>query len=402
MPCCSRGLNRATRPVSAPPFWISARFGIRRGVHITDIEVREIRLPLKEPFRISSGAVTERRILLVRIVDADGCTAWAECVAGEQPNYSADTVDTSWLALSQWFGPRLLGTQVDRATEVDALLAKGVHGHRMARATLEMAMWGLQAKRSGIPLSQLLGGTRADLEVGISIGIQDSPAALVERARAALASGYRRIKMKIEPGSDVEHVAAVRSALGPAAPLMVDANNAYSLDDTATLQRLDDFDLMMIEQPLDHEDIVRHAALQRVLRTPLCLDESITSLDRAHDMITLRAGRIVNIKPGRVGGLSAAIAIHDLCESHAIPVWCGGMLESGIGRAYNVALASLPNFSIAGDISPSARYWERDIVSPEWTMTDGMMSVPSAPGIGVSVDADRIDDLTVRTRMLHR
>jgi o-succinylbenzoate synthase len=370
-------------------------------VRLKTIELREIRLALREPFRISSGEVVERRILLARLTDMDGVTAWGECVAGELPNYSPDTVDTSWFAIENWFGPRLLAADVDRAADVDAVLAAGVHGHRMARATLEMATWVLEAERAGVPLARLLGGTRAAVEVGISIGIQPSIDALVERARAALNAGYRRIKMKIAPGHDIEYVAAVRSALGGDAPLMVDANNAYTLDDAATLRRLDDFGLMMIEQPLDHEDIVRHAALQRVLRTPICLDESITSIDRVHDMITLRSGRIVNIKPGRVGGFTQSIAIHDLCDNHSIPVWCGGMLESGIGRACNVALASLPNFRTPGDMSPSARYWERDIVSPEWTMSDGMMSVPTTAGLGVTVDADRIDDLTVRTTTLH-
>ena len=364
-------------------------------LRLTGIELREIRLPLRDPFRISSGEVTERRILLARVTDVDGFVAWSECVAGEYPNYSPETIDTAWLALREWFAPRLFGRTIPGAAAADAVLASGVRGHRMARATLEMAMWALESERAGVPLAHAIGGTRAHVDVGISIGIQASPSDLVDRARAALEAGYRKIKLKIAPGADIEFVAAVRDVLGAAAPLMVDANNAYTLADTPTLTRLDAFDLIMIEQPLDHEDIVSHAELQRSLRTPLCLDESITSVDRARDMITLGSGRIVNIKPGRVGGFTSAIAIHDLCASHAVPVWCGGMLESGIGRAYNVALASLPNFSIAGDISPSSRYWERDVVMPEWTMARGSMSVPAAPGIGVDVDVDRIDDLTV-------
>lgn len=367
---------------------------------VQEIELREIRLPLREPFRISSGEVAERRILLVRLTDGDGAIAWSECVAGEHPNYSPETVDTAWLALHDWFGPRLLAADVDRAAEVDAVLASGVRGHRMARASLEMGIWALEAERAGVPLAQRIGGTREHVEVGISIGIQSSPEELVERARAALTDGYRKIKLKIAPGSDIEYVAAVRRALGDTAPLMVDANNAYSLDDVGTLMRLDEFALIMIEQPLDHEDIVRHAQLQRALRTPVCLDESITSLDRARDMITLGSGRVVNIKPGRVGGFGQSRAIHDVCALHDIPVWCGGMLESGIGRAYNIALSALPNFRIAGDISPSARYWARDIVTPEWTMEDGVMKVPTAAGIGVAVDMDRVDDLTVRTESL--
>ena len=219
--------------------------------------------------------------------------------------------------------------------------------------------------------------------------------------RAALAEGYRKVKIKIEPGHDVEWLTAVRRALGDDAHLMADANNAYTLDDTDRLVALDELDLMMIEQPLAHDDLVRHAELQRKLRTPICLDETITSLDRAQDMITLRSGRIINIKAGRVGGFAPSLAIHDLCESRGIPVWCGGMLESGIGRAYNVALASLPNFTLPGDVSPSARYWARDIVTPAWTMRDGMVSVPlDAPGIGVAIDTEMIEAITVRREEL--
>ena len=369
-------------------------------LRLAGIELREIRLPLREPFRISSGAVTERRILLARLTDVDGFVAWSECVAGEYPNYSPETIDTAWLALREWFGPRLLRDTIPGAAAADALLSSDVRGHRMARATLEMGLWALESERTGVPLARAIGGTRAHVDVGISIGIQPTPSDLVDRARAALDAGYRKIKLKIAPGADIEFVAAVRDALGGAAPLMVDANNAYTLADKPTLTQLDAFGLIMIEQPLDHEDIVSHAELQRALRTPLCLDESITSVDRARDMITLGSGRIVNIKPGRVGGLTSSIAIHDLCASHGVPVWCGGMLESGIGRAYNVALASLPNFSIAGDISPSNRYWERDIVRPEWTMAGGTMRVPATPGIGVEVDVDRIEDLTVRVEPL--
>ena len=258
-------------------------------------------------------------------------------------------------------------------------------------------MWGLEAERLGIPLARLIGGTREAIDVGISLGIQASPQALVDKARAALAQGYRKIKIKIKPGKDVDYVRAVREAF-PAAPLMADANNAYSLDDCDALIAMDDLGLMMFEQPLAWDDIVRHAELQARLKTPICLDESITSLERAQDMVRLGSGRIINIKPGRVGGFTSSIAIHDYCASNGIPVWCGGMLESGIGRAYNVALASLPNFVKPGDVSPSARYWARDIVTPEWTMTpQGTTVVPlDKAGIGVRVDRDRIDDLTGR------
>jgi O-succinylbenzoate synthase len=237
---------------------------------------------------------------------------------------------------------------------------------------------------------------------GISIGIQSSPAALVERALAAVGSGYRKVKLKIQPGADVEYVRAVRSALGPDISLAVDANSAYTLADAPVLSQLDEFALIMIEQPLGHDDLVRHAELQRRLATPICLDESITSVERAEDMIALGSGRIVNIKPGRVGGYSASLAIHDLCMRAGVPVWCGGMLESGVGRAYKVALASLPNFTLPGDLSPSLRYWERDLVEPEWTMDAvGCVAVPlERAGIGVGVDVERVEGLTVRREVV--
>jgi len=265
-----------------------------------------------------------------------------------------------------------------------------------------MGMWGLAATAAGAPLGRYIGGTRESIATGISLGIERTPAALVAKARAAVAEGYRKVKIKIMPGSDVEFVRAAREELGPSAPLMADANNAYTLDDIDRLAELDDLDLMMIEQPLAWDDIVRHAELQKRLETPVCLDESITSLDRAIDMHTLGSGRIINIKPGRVGGFGPSLAIHDFCEQHGIPVWCGGMFESGIGRAYNVALASLSNFTKPGDVSPSARYWARDIVTPEWTMNaTGMVKVPlERPGLGVDVDLDRVDQLTVRSHQL--
>lgn len=371
-------------------------------MHIETVALREIRLPLREPFRISSGTVHERRILLVELTDGDGTHAWSECVAGEQPNYSHETIDTAWLALREWFAPRLLGGTVHAPADVDAHLARDVRGHRMARAALEMGVWVLQAERTGVALASLLGGTLARVQVGISLGIQSAPESLADRAADALRSGYRRIKLKIQPGADVDYVAAVRERVGADVALTVDANSAYTLDHAEHLARLDAFGLHMIEQPLDADDIVRHARLQRLLRTPLCLDESITSVERARDMMDTGAGRIVNIKPGRVGGFAQSIAIHDACARGGVPVWCGGMLESGIGRACNVALASLHNFTMPGDISPSARYWERDVVTPEWTMSDdGMVRVPlDRPGLGVRVDVDRIDDLTVRRELL--
>ena len=369
---------------------------------LEQITLREIRLPLREPFRISSGATSERRITLLELRDGDGVTAWGECVAPEEPNYREEAIDTAWIAIAQWVAPRVLGRPFAHPRDIHAALEHDFRGNFMAKAAVEMGMWVLDATRQGVPLAQLLGGTRREIATGISLGIQSSPEALVEKARAAIAEGYRKVKIKIAPGQDVAYVRAVREALGPDAPLMADANNAYQLSDADLLAQLDDLDLMMIEQPLAWDDIVQHATLQRRLRTPLCLDESITSVDRARDMVTLDSGRIINIKPGRVGGFTSSLAIHDYCVSAGIPVWCGGMLESGIGRACNVALASLPGFTKPGDLSPSARYWARDIVTPEWTMSaDGMVPVPwDTPGLGVEVDVDRIDDLTVRQVVL--
>jgi o-succinylbenzoate synthase len=372
-------------------------------LELTSITLREIRLPLREPFRISSGTMVDRRIALLELHDASGATTWSECVADDLPNYTAETIDTAWLAITRWIAPRVLGRRFDAPSDVFAVLEEDFRGHLMAKAAVEMGMWGVEAVRAGVPLARLIGGTRAEIPVGISLGIQSSPEALVEKVRAALAEGYRKIKLKIMPGRDVAYVRAVREAF-PDAPLMADANNAYSIEDADALVAMDSLDLMMFEQPLAWEDIVRHGTLQRMLKTPVCLDESITSLDRAQDMITLGAGRLINIKPGRVGGFAESLAIHDYCEANGVPVWCGGMLESGIGRAYNVALASLSNFQKPGDLSPSARYWAQDIVTPEWTMSaDGMVTVPMRePGIGVTVNVDRIDDLTVRKEILAR
>jgi O-succinylbenzoate synthase len=366
-------------------------------MHLERITLREIRLPLKEPFRISSGVVHERRILLLELQDTGGAVAWSECVAGELPNYSSETIDTAWLAIEHWVAPRVLDRDIEHPGGVHVELERDFRGHNMAKAAVEMGLWGLAATVADQPLARFIGGTRAQIATGISLGIQASPAALIDRARQALAEGYRKVKIKIEPGHDVEWLTAARAALGPDAHLMADANNAYTLDDADLLVQLDGLGLMMIEQPLAHDDLVRHADLQRRLRTPICLDESITGLSKAQDMVTLGSGRIVNIKPGRVGGFTPSIAIHDFCQEKGIPVWCGGMLESGVGRAYNVALASLPNFTLPGDVSPSARYWARDVVQPEWSMDHGMVRVPlDRPGIGVDVDTARIAELTVR------
>jgi O-succinylbenzoate synthase len=353
-------------------------------VQIKTIVLREIQLQLKEAFQISSGVTSTRRICLLELSSSDGVTEWSECVAGEEPNYSPETIDTAWLAIRQWVAPRILGRELTGPEEVVPILEKDFRGHNMAKAAVEMGVWAVAARTAGVSLSKLLGGVREKIDVGISIGIQSSPEVLAGKVKESLGRGYRKVKMKIEPGKDLDFVRYVRSVVGADAHLMVDANNAYGEEDFGTLLGLDEFGLMMIEQPLAVDDLVRHARLQK------------------QDMIDLGSGRIVNIKPGRVGGFAPSRSIHDRCSEHGIPVWCGGMLESGVGRAHNVALASLPNFTLPGDISPSRRYWVKDIVSPEWTMDgEGRIRVPAdRPGIGVEVDVPMVESLTVRRDVL--
>jgi o-succinylbenzoate synthase len=385
-------------------------------IQLERITLREIRLPLVEPFQSAGGIVAARRILLLELTDRDGVSVWSECVAEATPSYSPDTVDTCWLAISEWLAPRVLGVSFATARDVDVALQRGIRGHRMARAAIEMGCWALESMRESVPLAVLLGRAsavareqgaepRAHVETGIALGMLDTPQDLARRAKTAVAEGYRRIKVKVGPGRDVAFLHSVRSAVGDTVALIADANSSYSLDDAEhvrALEVMDVFELAMIEQPLASDDLVRHAALQKKLRTPICLDESIVSAASTEDMIAFGSGRIVNLKPGRVAGFSEAIAIHDLCARAGIPVWCGGMLESGIGRAYNVALATLPNFTLPGDLSPSARYWERDVVTPAWTMDSvAQIKIPlDRPGIGVDVDVDFVDKLTVRSTVL--
>ena len=353
-------------------------------------------LRLKEYFEISSGGTRTRRIVLLAL-EADGIEGWSECVAGETPSYSYETNETAWHVLSQWLLPELVGAEVEDGRRLNP--APWLRGHPMARAAVEMAGWDLEAKRRGLSLAELLGGDPAvPVPVGVSIGIQKTNDLLLGKVEQRLGEGYRKIKIKIKPGRDVEALRSVRDRF-PEAPVMADANSAYRLpEDLERLRELDDFGLMMIEQPLGHEDLLDHAELQRHIDTPVCLDESVRSPEDARLALRLASGRIVNIKPGRVGGLASSVAIHDICRTAGWPVWCGGMLESGIGRAHNVALASLPGFSLPGDISESKRYWSEDIVHPEFEMRDGLMSVPDGPGIGVTPCAKRIESLVTRKK----
>ena len=364
------------------------------------IELRLLRLPLVHFFETSFGRVVDKPFVLVRLL-AGGLEAWGECVAEETPYYSAETNETAWHIITGFLGPILLAASPSGPREIFPLF-RAVRGHNMAKAALEMACWDLFARAEGVPLSRLLGGVRTRIESGVSIGIQDSLEQLAGRVRTELDAGYRRVKIKIKPGWDVEAVQLVRERFGDI-PLMVDANAAYTLGDAPRLAALDRFGLMMIEQPLEYEDITDHARLQRQIATPICLDESIHSPRIARDAIDAGACRIINIKPGRLGGFLESIRVHDLCATHGIPVWHGGMLESGIGRAHNIHLSALPNFTLPGDVAASRRYFVPDLIDPPVEVApDGTIPVPTGPGIGVAIDLDRISRATLRTETLVR
>ena len=362
---------------------------------IQSSELREIRLPLIHFFETSFGRTTERRILLARLTGANGVEGWGECTAGEGPFYSDEWTDTAWATMREFLAPMVLGKQIESAANVFSLM-RPVRGHRMAKATLETACWDLEAKNRGVPLWKHLGGTRSEVACGVSIGIQDSPEMLLEKIRKEVDAGYQRIKIKIKPGWDLKIVERVRHEF-PDIRLMGDANSAYKLSDVPLFQQLDQFNLMMLEQPLTHDDIFDHSVLQRQIQTPVCLDESIRSADDARHAISLESCKIINVKLGRVGGYLEARRVHDVCQALNIPVWCGGMLESGVGRAHNIAMSTLAGFTLPGDVSASARYWEEDIIEPPVRVSPrGTITVPDAPGIGFTVNQSRVEALTVR------
>ncbi|MGH9871716.1 MAG: o-succinylbenzoate synthase [Pyrinomonadaceae bacterium] len=362
---------------------------------ISSVELREIRLPLIHFFETSFGRTTERRILLVRVRDKDGAEGWGECTAGEGPFYSDEWVETAWPTIKTFLAPMVIGKEIGSADEAWELM-KSVRGHRMGKAAIENACWDLEAKRLGLPLWKHLGGTRGEIACGVSIGIQDTPQALIEKIETELAAGYQRIKIKIKPGWDLKIIAHVRDKF-PAIRLMADANSAYTLADTALFKELDQYNLMMVEQPLAHDDIFDHAQLQRQIKTPVCLDESIHSSEDAKHAIELGSGRIINLKLGRVGGHAQAKQVERVCRENNIPVWCGGMLESGIGRAHNIAMATLAGFTLPGDVSASARYWKEDIIEPPVTVSAaGTITAPDQPGIGFDVNQSRVNQLSVR------
>ena len=368
-------------------------------LHIESIELREIRLPLVHFFETSFGRTTERRIVLARVIDADGAEGWGECTAGEGPFYSYESTETAWATLSEFLAPMVAGQKIENAAHAFALM-KPVRGHRMAKATIETACWDLEAKRAGVPLWKHLGGVRSEICCGVSIGIQDTPEILLEKIRREVDAGYQRIKIKIKPGWDLKIIARVRKEF-PDIRLMGDANSAYKLADVPLFQQLDHFNLMMLEQPLAHDDIFDHATLQRQIQTPVCLDESIQSAEDAAHAISLGSCKIINVKLGRVGGHSEAKRVEAVTCDNEIPVWCGGMLESGIGRAHNIAMSTLANFTLPGDVSASARYWEEDIIDPPVTVSSrGTITPPDSPGIGFAVNLSRIEALTVRKEII--
>ena len=365
---------------------------------IEAITLRELKIPLVHFFETSFGRTYTRRILLMT-VHSEGLEGWGECVAGEDPYYSEEYIDGAWDVTVRYLAPALLGRTLGAGREVPAMLAR-VREHRMAKGALENAVWDLEAQAKGVPLWMLLGGTQREIACGVSIGIQDSHQQLLQKIESEVAAGYQRIKVKVKPGWDVDVLTKVR-ARWPEILLSCDANSAYSLDDLDHLKSFDSFDLLMLEQPLWSDDFYFHARLQKKLNTAICLDEAIRSARDAEAALELKACRIINIKVGRIGGFSEAVAVHDVAHRFGVPVWCGGMLESGVGRSHNVALSTLPNFTLPGDVSASKRYWKEDIIEPEVTVSPkGTIAIGNGAGRGYALRDALIKELTVRKQQL--
>jgi o-succinylbenzoate synthase len=363
---------------------------------IERVTLRELRMRLKAPFETSFGVTQERRILLVEIV-ADGVTGCGEITTLETPSYNSETTDTAWNIFSDYIAPIVVGRNVSNAEEMPHLL-ESIRGHHMAKAGVENALWDAEAQQKTTPLWKLLGGTRPTITCGVSLGIRENPESLLHKVEEELSCGYQRIKLKIKPGKDLDFIAAVRSRF-PNILLSVDANSAYRLEDAEHLREFDDFNLLMIEQPLEWDDIYSHARLQPRICTAICLDECINNDRHAIGAIESGACKIVNIKLGRVGGHTSARNVHNACRERGVPVWCGGMLESGVGRAHNIAMSTLPGFTLPGDVSASQRYWSQDIIEPEVKVSpDGMITAPHSPGLGYELNHELINRLTVRTR----
>jgi len=352
-------------------------------------------MPLVAPFETSFGRETERECILVTL-HAEGLSGYGECVASREPGYNYETTGTAWHILKDFIAPLVVGQDVQDARDFQRRLER-IRGHHLAKAGVEMALWDLLGKRDGRSLKAMFGGTREQVEVGVSIGIQESASALVRTVESYLQKGYRRVKIKIKPGREVDETVAVRKAY-PDLRLQVDANSAYTLESAKVLKQIDDLNLLLIEQPLFEDDIWDHRRLQAEFKTPICLDESVISPRHARYALEMKACRNINIKPARVGGLSQGVAIHDLCRAQGVPVWCGGMLETGIGRASNLALASLPGFVLPGDISASDRYYHRDITNERFVLNDdSTITVPTGPGLGVTLDEKALKDFTLAT-----
>ncbi|WP_120003121.1 o-succinylbenzoate synthase [Nesterenkonia muleiensis] len=359
---------------------------------LTSLTVRRLTMEMLTPFTTSFGTQTHRDLLIVEVHDDAGTTGYGECVAGAEPTYSEEATSTCQVAIAEYLLPRIRSAVVAHPEDISRLLAP-IKRNTMAKAALEGAVWDLWAKQQGLSLAQAVGGTKERVDVGLSIGIKPSDAELIESVGAAVDAGYKRIKIKIAPGRDLEMMRAVRREF-PDTAIMADANSAYTLDDLELFQALDELDLMMFEQPLAHDDIVDHRHLQAAVRTPICLDESIHSAEDARKALELGSGRIINIKIGRVGGITESQRIEKLCREAGVDAWCGGMLETGIGRAHNVAIASLAGFTLPGDTAPSARYWAEDIIEPEVVMEHGQIQVPTGPGLGYQVKTEMLEMLT--------
>ncbi|WP_369379142.1 o-succinylbenzoate synthase [Lysinibacillus fusiformis] len=370
-------------------------------MEINKISLQRIKLPLKSSFETSFGKVTEKDIIIVKVHSGDK-VGFAESVAMPFPIYNEETTGTVWHMLETYLIPKLLENEIKEPKDFSELFSY-IRRNNMAKAALEMAIWDLYSKQKGQTLSTVLGGNRSEIEVGVSIGIENNIETLLNKVAGFLEDGYKKIKVKIKPGWDIKPLEAIRKKFGEQIPLMADANSCYSLDDLQLLKELDQFHLMMVEQPLAHDDIIDHAKLQDALTTPICLDESIHSVEDARKAIEINACKIINIKVGRVGGLFEAVRMHNLCEENNIPVWCGGMLETGIGRAHNIAIASLSNFSIPGDTSASSRYFDKDTILPEVKLSKaGTIIVPEQLGIGFEVNQEFIDQLTVNQKEFMR
>ncbi|WP_174732672.1 o-succinylbenzoate synthase [Mesobacillus harenae] len=365
-------------------------------MEIKEIKLRHVKMQLLHPFTTSVGTEYDKDFILVEMKSKSGISGWSESVSSLSPLYHEETVKTNWHMMNDFLIPLLLQNPVHHPDELsDRFLP--VRGNYMAKAALEGAAWDLYAKENNMSLGRALGGTKDRIEVGISLGITDSEHALLKQVEEYVKQGYKRIKVKIKPGWDHDILRAIRNEF-PKLPMMADANCAYTLDDIDRLAALDEFNLTMIEQPLSHDDIIDHAKLQPLLNTPICLDESIHSVEDARKAIELGSCKIINIKIGRVGGLTESKKIHDYCQSQGVPVWCGGMLEAGVGRAHNVAITTLPNFTLPGDTAASSRYWAKDIIDPEVEVKDGYIYVPDRPGIGYEPNQTRIDSLTLYSK----